>query len=203
MTLFAEAVAEARPHMMLDDAGAATLWHLARTAPREGAFAELGVYRGGSALLMRRAAPHRMLHLFDTFAGHPAVHSRWDDVAAQPVGRFADTQLQTVLDLVGPPVQAHSGPFSLVACTPPPWLEPLAFVHLDADLYEPTAAALRICWPLLVPGGRILLHDWVTVDCPGIRQAVREFCAQGFQGALGGTLESLETNQAVLWKCAA
>src|SRR5262249_15543674 len=42
------------------------------TASLPGAMAELGVSRGGSAMLMIAAAPGKTLHLFDTFKGLPA-----------------------------------------------------------------------------------------------------------------------------------
>src|SRR5258706_11791547 len=57
---------------------------------------ELGVYKGGSALLLHRAAPTRQLHLFDTFRGHPDVDRHYDDRSAHPVGRFSDTSENVV-----------------------------------------------------------------------------------------------------------
>lgn len=38
-----------------------------------GDFAEVGVYRGRSAVLLARTAPEKMLHLFDTFTGRKSV----------------------------------------------------------------------------------------------------------------------------------
>ena len=39
----------------------------------EGAFAEVGVWRGETSAFLHRMAPDRVLYLFDTFAGFPAA----------------------------------------------------------------------------------------------------------------------------------
>jgi hypothetical protein len=45
---------------------------VAGTAKLGGHMAEVGVYRGASAKLIRDSDEHRHLHLFDTFTGLPA-----------------------------------------------------------------------------------------------------------------------------------
>lgn len=53
------------------------------------------------------------------------------------------------------------------------------FVLLDVDLYLPTRAALEKLWPLLGPGGVIVVddcHEGHVYD--GSRQALDEFCEQ-------------------------
>ncbi len=49
-------------------------------------------------------------------------------------------------------------------------------VHLDADLYAPTRAALERFWPRMVPGGILLVHDYNS-HFAGTRQAVDEYFA--------------------------
>jgi O-methyltransferase len=51
-----------------------------------------------------------------------------------------------------------------------------ALVNLDADLYLPTKAGLEFFYPLLSPGGVIIVHDY-THKWPGIKKAVDEFVA--------------------------
>lgn len=72
----------------------------------------------------------------------------------------------------------------------------LCFVLLDVDLYLPTAAALEKIWPLLAPGGLVVVDDCQpehTYD--GSRQAVLEFCNRRGLGH-----ELVETKLAVLRK---
>src|SRR6185369_6776121 len=55
------------------------LWILAKSVShRPGAYAEVGVYRGGSARFIAAAKGHATLHLFDTFAGMPPVNPATD-----------------------------------------------------------------------------------------------------------------------------
>src|SRR6267142_3065515 len=61
----------AHPYSLLSWAQGYTLYQAAQRAPLEGDFAELGVYKGGSALILHLADDTRTLNLFDTFAGHP------------------------------------------------------------------------------------------------------------------------------------
>src|SRR5205085_6808666 len=49
-----------------------------RTQKLEGEIAEVGVYRGGSAKLIASLKGTKPLHLFDTFAGMPAVQPGLD-----------------------------------------------------------------------------------------------------------------------------
>jgi O-methyltransferase len=52
----------------------------------------------------------------------------------------------------------------------------LALVNLDADLYNPTKAGLEYFYPLLSPGGVIIIHDY-NYKWPGIKKAVDEFAS--------------------------
>jgi len=47
------------------------------------------------------------------------------------------------------------------------------FVHLDADLYDPTLSGLRFFYPRLSKRGILLVHDYNA--WPGARRAVDEF----------------------------
>jgi O-methyltransferase len=50
-----------------------------------------------------------------------------------------------------------------------------AFVHLDADLYEPSLAGLRFFYPRMAHHGIIVVHDYNA--WPGARLAVDEYMA--------------------------
>ena len=113
-----------------------------------GDMAEVGVAYGASAKLIAEYSPTRTLHLFDTFEGLPAVSRRDNE-------KFAAGQFRSAVDdvrqyLVGKNVRFYKGLFPHTA-------EPVkdrvfSFVHLDADLYESTMAALRFFYPRLCSG---------------------------------------------------
>ena len=143
-----------------------------------GSIAELGVYRGETARLLHHYLPHRRLHLFDTFSGFdprdtaPELETTGSTV---PSGQFGDTSLEKVRRHVAPRngnVVFHPGRFP-DSCDPATRRERFALVHLDADLHRPTRAGLRLFYPLVVPGGYLVVHDYNAWH--GARQATDEF----------------------------
>jgi O-methyltransferase len=144
----------------------------------EGDLAELGVYRGYSARVIHHYLPERKFYLFDTFTGF----DEWDIQAERAsTGRktqateFSHTGVERALRNIAPQndnVQVFAGYFPASA---PDFLHgrKFAFVHLDADLYEPMLAGLNYFYDKMVPGGFILAHDYNA--WPGSRKAVEEF----------------------------
>lgn len=152
------------------------LWALARAAAgRPGAWAEAGVYRGGSAELICAAKPAATpFHLFDTFGGMPAVAA--DDGAFRP-GDFADTSVARVrARLTGREnVEFHPGFFPDTAATPALRGTSFQFVHIDLDLYQSTLAGLEFFYPRLLPGGMLVSHDYGDATVPGVKRAFDDF----------------------------
>ncbi len=122
-----------------------------------GAIAEVGVYRGETSEVLRKAAPGRTLYLFDTFEGFPQEHLE-DWQKGDP--RFRDTSLDAVrsrLDgLDGVVFRPGRVPDTLAGLEH----ETFAFVLLDLDLFEPTVESLRFFYPRLSPGGYLAIHDY-------------------------------------------
>jgi hypothetical protein len=152
------------------------LWALTRSlAHRPGACAEVGVYRGGSALLIAAAKGEAPLHLFDTFAGMPRTDATADGAFFE--GQFRSTSLGTVQALLSPwpGIHYHAGLFPATARG----LEHLRFkfVHLDVDIRQSTLAGLEFFYPRMERGGLILIHDYQNLTVPGTRAAVDEFLA--------------------------
>jgi O-methyltransferase len=143
-----------------------------------GAFAELGVYKGLTARLIHHYAPERLLHLFDTFEGFT---KRSDVTELHGLGHteklFSDTSLEQVQRFIGAgaaTVKFHQGffPESIPVALNS---ETFAFVHLDADLYDPTLSGLRFFYPRMPRCGILVVHDYNA--WPGARRAVDEFFA--------------------------
>jgi O-methyltransferase len=142
-----------------------------------GAFAELGVYKGDSALLLHLMDPERTFHLFDTFEGfrQQDLENETGKAATYTTKNFADTSLQKVqARLKNRMFQFHKGNFP--DTTSGLKDEPFALVNMDADLYNPTKAGLEYFYPRLSPGGIIIIHDY-NPEWPGIMSAVDNFAA--------------------------
>ena len=144
----------------------------------QGEFVELGVYKGYTARLIHHYTPERKLNLFDTFDGFPKKNIITDKEKVNNTvsnRSFKDTSTEYVLKNISPQndnISIYKGYFP---DTIPQEFEnkKFAFVHLDADLYEPTLAGLTYFHERMSAGGFILIHDynaWV-----GARKAVDDF----------------------------
>ncbi len=141
----------------------------------EGAFVELGVYKGESARILHHLDPARRFHLFDTFTGFEArdLVVETGQAATYTPDNFADTDIAMVLKRIegNQNVILHPGYFPDTASG---FNEPVALVSMDADLFNPTSAGLGLFYPLLTPGGVIMVHDY-NHKWPGIIKAVDDF----------------------------
>lgn len=145
----------------------------------KGDFAELGVYKGESARLLRLFAPDRVLHLFDTFEGFAETDLKNEKGVASTYSTkdFSDTSIHKVLSHIGSDpekIRLHAGYFPQSASS----IENVKFalVNIDADLYIPTKAGLEYFYPRLSPGGIIFIHDY-NDKWEGLVKAVDEFVA--------------------------
>jgi O-methyltransferase len=157
-----------------------TLYQAAQRVPLEGDFAEFGVYRGGSALILHLADDARRLQLFDTFAGHPPIHdARHDRPGSHQAGTLGDTSPEQVMRLLGGHGATHvrlwRGLFPDDHDVEQ--IPPLALIHVDVDLWKSARDALRIFSERLVPGGMFVMDDYGGDECPGVWEAVEEFAA--------------------------
>ena len=48
-------------------------------------------------------------------------------------------------------------------------------MHLDVDTYATTLDSLTFFWNKIVASGVILIHDYNSQGCPGVKKAVDEF----------------------------
>ncbi len=135
-----------------------------------GDMAEIGVYKGHSALLICELATNKTPHLYDTFCGIP--ESELSDIDQHCAKDFKDTNLADVMSLLaGCKIEVHQGIFPATATD----IGPLCFVHIDCDIYKTAKAALEWAWELLVDGGKILVDDYGAGRCVGVKRAVHEF----------------------------
>jgi hypothetical protein len=168
-----------------------------------GAFAECGVWKGGSVLAMLRTlgdmgVSDRDVYLYDTFEGmtepteadtspfDPPATETWQ--AAQAEGKrgwneffdpaeFGEEQVRRLLATTGyPSERLHfvRGPVEeTIPATVP---ERLALLRLDTDWYESTLHEMVHLFPLLESGGVLIIDDYGHWE--GARRAVDEYLAE-------------------------
>lgn len=161
--------------MLLTPLEANQLFSLVRaTSKLGGSMAEVGVYRGASARLIREADPVRELHLFDTFEGLPETN---DSDMVQHMGKFEKGQFACSLEdvqqyLAGSNhLHFHKGLFPATAESVES--DRFSFVHSDVDIYDSSRAVLEFFYPRMIPGGILLSHDFVS--CAGPHRAIIDF----------------------------
>jgi len=197
---------EARPHTLTTGVQMLALIDAVRycVARRlEGAFAECGVWRGGSVLAMiltlqELGRADRDIHLYDTFEGMTepteadadaaggehavAIWRRERAEGRQPWGHvfapavFDESSVRATLEATGYPAERlhfHRGPVERTLPAQAP--NRLALLRLDTDWYESTRHELAHLFPRLVPGGVLIVDDYGHWE--GARRAVDEYFA--------------------------
>lgn len=146
------------------------LFECAKAARKiKGDFAEVGVYKGGSAKIIALVKGGKQLHLFDTFKGLPQTCKKDKYFKT---GEYS-APLERVQGLLNKYNNVHfyKGIFPKTTIT----LSHIrfSFVHLDADLYKSTKDCLEYFYPRMHKGGIILSHDYPS--SVGAKRAVDEF----------------------------
>lgn len=132
-----------------------TMRELASAAP-DGCFVEVGVYQGGTAVVLGEIAKaqERDLFLYDTFEGMPYA----DEIDTHHVGMFSECDADEIRRLI-PRANVIKGVFPDSAVPMPP----AAFVHADADQYRSTKAVCEYFRDKMAKGGMILFDDYYCV----------------------------------------
>jgi O-methyltransferase len=184
---FVEIAGKVRPHTRTFGAGIETPWALYQSLEYivrnriPGDIVECGVWSGGSMLLAAHALQHfgdtsRRIYLYDTFEGNPRpdeVDTRWDGVPALPTwehhqrngGRwcFGGTRdhVSRVVSSSGYPADQFVFVEGMVEDTLPGIRpERISLLRLDTDLYRSTYHELVHLYPLLAPGGILIIDDY-------------------------------------------
>jgi O-methyltransferase len=165
-----------------------------------GAFAECGVWRGGSVLAMiltlqALGVDDRDIYLFDTFEGMTVPTDadvsdldgsalvEWQAAATDQRVAWADSfgpqvfneaTVRSLLLATGyPAARLHFVRGSVEATIPDAATGELALLRLDTDWYESTAHELRHLFPRLRPGGVLIVDDYG--HWRGAQRAVDEY----------------------------
>jgi hypothetical protein len=124
----------------------------------DGLFVELGTHRGRTANFLAALNPKKTIYTFDSYLGLPTAWDRGDllidgSLFAWPNGEPLPTFLLNV--------ELKKGWF---IDTLPKFMElqdePIAFLHVDSDVYESAAQGLDILGPKMVDGTVILFDEF-------------------------------------------
>jgi rfaE bifunctional protein nucleotidyltransferase chain/domain len=138
-----------------------------------GDMADVGAYRGGFSLIMRRLAPDKHLHLFDTWSGNPFD----DPLCHHKKGEWAADLAECKMNVgENDKTHYHQGVF--------PWEsvgeenddigDLFCFVAIDPDTYQTVKDAIDFFWPRLMNGGKLFFDDYGWEPCAGVKKAVDE-----------------------------
>jgi hypothetical protein len=120
----------------------------------EGHYLEFGVYTGGTMRFIAKRIGGHPIHGFDSFEGLPEAWTGFN------LGSRA-FDVKKKLPRVPANVQLHAGWFE---DTLPVWAKanpgPVAFIHIDCDLYSSTRTILTNLADRLVPGTIILFDEY-------------------------------------------
>jgi O-methyltransferase len=157
-----------------------TLWQAVGSLPAAArAVAEVGVYRGGSAWFvaeaLRLGGREVPFYVCDTFQGHVEVDESLDGLH-RPGAQFTRVKAEKVARYLRGFAFARvvAGDIRETAAT---FASENAFglVHLDVDVYPITRFCLDFFGPRIVSGGVIVLDDYGTTTCEGVKKALDEF----------------------------
>lgn len=159
--------------MLLKDSEAFTIYKLVRKTEKiQGDIAEVGVYKGASAKLIR-SATEKTIHLFDTFEGLP------QSTAKDKEQKFKEGEMSFSLEDVKKYLKDYHDILFYKGIFPstssPVEQKKFSFVHLDVDLYQSTVDCLKFFYPRMNLGGVIISHDYQNLI--GVKRAFDEFFA--------------------------
>jgi len=154
------------------------LWELVReTNSFEGAIIEVGVWRGGSGVLIGKQAERgksTTLYLCDTFSGVVKTGEKdtfykggeHADTSKEAVEKlFEDVEIRNIKILKGIfPDETHNMIDDTV----------FRFCHIDVDVYKSTKDIFEWIWPKMAVGGIILIDDYGFYNCDGVTKFVNE-----------------------------
>ena len=144
------------------------------------ALAEVGAFNGGNVILSSQFMAlnaERRFHVFDSFDGFPEL-SKYDPKDQKAGNYTIQTSLERILDNLSmfPFVHVHKG-FVPATFSELDKQEQYGLVFYDCDLYEPALATFEYFWDRLVPGGFMLIHDYIAEEggFHGVKKASDEF----------------------------
>ncbi len=141
---------------------------------------EIGVYMGGTALMLGKSLPEKHLYLFDTFAGLPEDKIEQYELSDDLHGGRFNYGVDKVVNFLNKNGLSN---FTCYAGTFPDSLslcdnmndKTFSIAHIDCDLYKSTYDSLSYIYPRLEIGGIIIVDDYKFPKCPGVEKSINEY----------------------------
>lgn len=137
----------------------------------DGVVAEVGVYEGASAAVIREELPDKELYLFDTFSGFPNNLHESDPKHYKIGDCLAPKKHVEELFRGDKNVFITEGKFPETSGIIKD--KKFSFAHIDTDIYQSTKDSLEFFLPRMTRGGVIVVHDYPAHS--GVKKAVDEF----------------------------
>jgi O-methyltransferase len=157
-----------------------TLHRLAEEVDRAGvpgALVDCGAWNGGSTILMSTAAPEREVWAFDSFAGLPEPGELDGREGADLGGQLvaSEQKLRAGFERFADPARLHVrvGWFEETLEDAAAEIGSVAVLHCDGDWYDSVLLTLEVMYPLVSPGGFVVIDDYGTF--PGAQRASDEY----------------------------
>lgn len=171
--VFIDFISQNSEDLNLDIDEAFTLWSaITQNNATPGMILEIGVYKGASLQLMATAVKNSENRLreiigIDTFEGIPALSGNGDEKFEN---YLSDVEFEDVQHRIGADVQLIKGFFP--DCVNIRDLNQIFLLHLDVDTFQTTKSALDLLWSKISIGGFVVVHDYNSQGCPGVKSAV-------------------------------
>ncbi len=163
-------------HTLVDEFRCFELWSLAKQySNKEGGILEVGVWRGGTGLLLAKASNYdTQIFLCDTFKG--VVKATVNDTIYTG-GEHADTSVEIVKNLIEK--NAASNVTILEGIFPEDTSRYIGeklfkICHIDVDVYQSAKDIFEWVWPKLIFSGMVIFDDYGFAACEGITKLVNE-----------------------------
>ncbi|TRZ97253.1 MAG: methyltransferase domain-containing protein [Rhodocyclaceae bacterium] len=176
---FSAAYDAARANTLVDHYRAWSLWQMVeQTRSLAGDILEVGVWRGGTALVIASAVRSSgitcRLFLADTFSG---VVKACKSDSSYSDGEHADTSVEMVQELFkSNDVENYEILQGIFPDQTGAAIDAvrLRMVHVDVDIYQSAKDVFAWAWPRLVTGGVMVFDDYGFMRCVGITRLGNE-----------------------------
>jgi len=144
----------------------------------DGDWAEFGVFTGSTLRFLSERAENRIIHGFDSFEGLP---ENWGNIAGMTKGTFALTKEQVGAIQWPANASIHKGWFKDTVPEFAKTAGPLAFVHIDSDVYSSASTVLTGLKGNIVKGTVLVFDEYFGWNGweQGEALAFEEFLATG------------------------
>jgi O-methyltransferase len=151
---------------------------------------EIGSYKCGSTIVLAAASelcsPNKTVFGFDIFKEMPAG-SKFDQDLSHSFGDLDFEEIKSVTEQISNLAVVRGLHEETIPVFPP---RPISILFLDSDLYESHRIALEHFWPMLSENGLLILHDFVSLNCPGVRKAFDEYFKNSLESVIKHSYQS-------------